>query len=342
MNLSILDQSPISKGGSASESLHQTIDLAQYAEQLGYYRYWVAEHHNTNGLAGTSPDLLIGQIAASTSTIRVGSGGVLLPQYSPLKVAENFRTLEVFYPGRIDLGLGRSPGGGKKTRLALTDGIEKPLSSFSRQVKELHYFLYDDIPRGHDYYGVRARPETSLQPPTWILGLSERGAKHAAVNGTGFTFGHFIAPTDGEKAIKTYRERFRATYPFLSPQVNACIFVVCAETEQEAEDLALSQDMWLLQVEKGIDTRVPSIEEVKAYPFTEKEREKIKRNRKRCVIGTPEQVHEQLSELSRTYGINEFLVITNIYDQEMKKRSYRLLAEVFQLKGDVNKDKQTS
>ncbi|MCA0968987.1 LLM class flavin-dependent oxidoreductase [Halobacillus litoralis] len=327
MKWSVLDQTPISKGQTATEALQETIELAQWTEELGFHRYWVAEHHNTNGLAGSSPEILIGQIAARTHRIRVGSGGVLLPQYSPLKVAEQFRMLEAFYPGRIDLGMGRSPGGGKKTRNALTDGLEKSLSSFSRQVKEVHHFLYDDVPKGHDHYGVHARPDTASQPETWVLGLTERGAKHAAVNGTGFTFGHFINPAFAEDVLNTYRERFKPSRAFSTPHVNAAIFVICAETEEEADELALSQDMWLLQVEKGLDTRVPSVEEVKAHSFTEREKEKIKENRKRCIIGTKEYVHEKLSELANKYGVDEWLIICNIFDFQKKKESYRLLTE---------------
>ncbi|RWZ60353.1 LLM class flavin-dependent oxidoreductase [Halobacillus fulvus] len=330
MKLSVLDQSPISKGQTAQDALKQTIELAQWTEQLGYHRYWVAEHHSTNGLAGSSPELLIGQIAAATERIRVGSGGVLLPQYSPLKVAENFRLLESFYPGRIDLGLGRSPGGGKKTRLALTDGIEKPLSSFSRQVKELQRFLYDEVPKGDRYFGVYARPETASSPPTWILGLTERGAKHAAVNGTGFTFGHFINPTHAEEAIATYRDRFKPSAVRSVPEVNACVFVVCAETDKEAEELALSQDMWLLQVEKGLETRVPSVDEVKRHAFTDEEQRKIRQNRKRCVIGSEQTVKEQLETIAMQYDINELLIITNIYDFDKKKDSYARVSRLFQ------------
>ncbi|CDQ19589.1 luciferase family oxidoreductase, group 1 [Halobacillus karajensis] len=329
MKLSVLDQSPISEGLTAKDALHQTIDLARHTEQLGYHRFWVAEHHNTNGLASTSPEVLISQIAQSTQKIRVGSGGVLLPQYSPYKVAENFRMLEAFYPGRIDLGLGRSPGGGPKTRMALTDGIEKPLSSFSRQVKELSQFLYGDFPKGDRYYGVKATPETVHQPELWVLGLSERGAKHAAINGTGFTFGHFINPDRGGASISTYKQRFKSSKGLQKPRINVCIFVICAETEEKAEELALSQDLWLLRVEKGLDTRVPSVDKARAYPYTEDEIKKISRNRRRCVIGDPHQVREQLLELSEMYKTEEFLIITNIFDFEEKKKSYERIADLF-------------
>ncbi|MBX0356311.1 LLM class flavin-dependent oxidoreductase [Halobacillus sp. Nhm2S1] len=328
MKLSVLDQSPISEGESAQDALQKSLDLAKYTEKLGFHRYWVAEHHNTNGLANTSPEILIAMIAQSTTSIRVGSGGVLLPQYSPLKVAENFRMLEALFPGRMDLGVGRSPGGGPKTRLALTDGIEKPLSSFSRQVKELKQFLQDSIPKGDRFYGVKARPETPHQPELWVLGLTERGAKHAAVNGAGFTFGHFINPDHGKASIDTYRERFKDPYK-KEPCVNVCVFVVCGETEEQAEELAKSQDLWLLRVEKGLDTRVPSLDEAKNYPYTKVEKDKIRSNRRRCIIGNPDQVKSQLEELSEYYGTDEFLIITNIFDFEEKKKSYSRIAQSF-------------
>ncbi|QAS50866.1 LLM class flavin-dependent oxidoreductase [Halobacillus litoralis] len=329
MKLSVLDQSPISKGQTATEALQQTISLAQSTEKSGYHRYWVAEHHSTNGLASTSPEILIGQIAAATNRIRVGSGGVLLPQYSPLKVAENFRMLEAFYPGRIDLGLGRSPGGGKKTRLALTDGQEKSLSAFSRQVKELQQFLNGSVPKGDSYFGVSARPYTPNQPDMWVLGLTARGAKHAAVNGAGFTFGHFINPDQGREAIHVYREKFKPLKEADNPRVNVCIFVICADTEEEAEELALSQDLWLLQVEKGIETRVPSIEEAKEYPYTEEEINKIHQNRRRCIIGGPTKVKNELTRLADLYGTDEFLIITNIFNFTEKLKSYERVAKLF-------------
>ncbi|WLR46832.1 LLM class flavin-dependent oxidoreductase [Halobacillus litoralis] len=328
MKLSVLDQSPISEGESAQDALQKSVELAKYTEKLGYHRYWVAEHHNTNGLANTSPEILISMIAQATTSIRVGSGGVLLPQYSPLKVAENFRMLEALFHGRMDLGVGRSPGGGPKTRLALTDRIEKPLSSFSRQVKELKQFLQDSIPKGDRFYGVKARPETHYQPELWVLGLTERGAKHAAVNGTGFTFGHFINPDHGKMPIETYRERFKST-DMEKPRVNVCIFVICGETEEDAEKLAKSQDLWLLRVDKGLDTRVPSVEVAESYPYTKEEIEKIKKNRRRCIIGNPDHVKTRLMELSEYYGTDEFLVITNLFDYEEKKKSYSRIAHLF-------------
>ncbi|SDI99543.1 LLM class flavin-dependent oxidoreductase [Salimicrobium halophilum] len=327
MKLSVLDQAPISIGEHAETSLRCSVELAMHTESLGFHRYWMAEHHNTNGLASSAPEIAISQILHHTETLRVGSGGVLLPQYSPLKVAETFRMLEAFYPARVDLGLGRSPGGGQKTRAALTDGLNKPLSSFSRQVKELQQFLHDELPKGHDYFGVKAKPATQRNPEVWVLGLSERGAKHAALNGTGFTYGYFISPSKAREAIDTYRERFTPKFDMKHPRVTMCIFAVCADTEEEAEFLAKSQDHWLLQVEQGLDTRVYPPEEIDLSDVTDEQRIKIETNRKRCLIGTPSQVAEQLKDLSEEYQVDEFLLITNIFDFEKKKMSYKKIKQ---------------
>lgn len=331
MKLSVLDQSPISRGSTPEEALKDTVRLAKTTEELGYTRFWVAEHHNTSGLASTSPEVLISHIASETNRIRVGSGGVLLPQYSPLKVAENFKLLEALFPGRIDLGIGRSPGGGPETRLALTDNMKKSMTEFPRQLLDLQGFLHNSLPKDHPFKMVKATPRAASVPPMWILGLSERGAANAAVTGTAFTFGHFIDPTHGESAINKYREKFRPSPDREEPKVNVCIFVVCADTQEEAEELALSQDRWLLNAGKGGDTKVPTIEEVRRKPLSEEELKEVEKNRKRGIIGTPDKVKAELERLSEIYGTDEFMIITNIHDFDAKVHSYRLLAEAFGL-----------
>lgn len=331
MKLSVLDQSTISRDSSPEEALANTTELAKLTDSLGYTRFWVAEHHNTNGLASVSPEVLISHIATRTKSIRVGSGGVLLPQYSPLKVAENFRLLEALFPGRIDLGVGRSPGGSKETRLALMDNLERSLDEFPRQLHDLQGFLHNSLPRDHPFRLVKATPRTGSTPPLWVLGLSARGATNAAQMGVGFTFGHFINPAHGVEAMKAYREHFQASETLTEPQTNVCIFVVCAETEEKAEELAMSQDKWLLNVGKGADTKVPSVEEVKNRTYQPEDLKAIEENRKRTVIGDPCQVKEELERLSDVYQTDEFMIITNIYDFEEKKRSYELLAKEFNL-----------
>ena len=329
MKLSVLDQSVISKGDSADQALRNTVKLAQITENLGYTRFWVAEHHNTNGIAGSSPEVLISHIASMTRKIRVGSGGVLLPQYSPYKVAENFKMLETLFPNRIDAGLGRSPGGSATTRLALTDGMRKSLNEFPRQVKDLQAFLRNELIPDHPYHQVKAYPEVTGYPELWLLGITHRGARLAAELGTTFTYGHFITPVNGKRALEQYYREFQPSALLHEPKANVCVFVVCAETEEKADELALSQDLWLLRVEKGMDTRIPSVEEAKNAPLTSSDRSRIQENRKRMIIGTPEKVRDELLRLSEVYKTDEFMVINNLYSFEEKVKTYTLLADSF-------------
>lgn len=329
IHLSILDQAPVSKGESPVTTLQHSVELAGRSEEWGYKRYWFAEHHSTKGLASTAPEIMIARIAAHTNKIRIGSGGVLLPQYSPFKVAETFRQLEALYPNRIDLGLGRSPGGTTKTRLALTDGIKKSLTDFNRQLQDVSYFLTDSLPAGHPYAGIKAAPLIDTVPELWVLGLGENSARRAAHQGIGFVFGHFISPERGESAFRIYRENFQPSAHFTSPAALFTIFVICAKTDEEAEELALSQDLWLLRVGKGLDSRVPSVEEAKAYHYTESDKNQIRENRKRMVIGSPITVKQQLLELADRYETNEIMVLCNVFDFEAKKESYERLAGLF-------------
>jgi luciferase family oxidoreductase group 1 len=326
LKLSVLDQSVIIKGDSASTALQKTVKLAQVTEELGYTRFWVAEHHNTNGIAGSSPEILISHIASNTRKIRVGSGGVLLPQYSPYKIAENFKVLEALFPNRMDAGIGRSPGGSPSTRMALTDGIRKSLNEFPRQVQDLQGYLLNQLPVEHPFQDVKAYPITESLPEMWILGITHRGARMAAEHGTAFTYGHFITPDNGVRALDYYYTHFQPS-PFLQkPKTNVCVFVVCAKTQEEAEELALSQDLWLLGVERGIDTRIPSVEEAKRISFSADERMKIQQNRRRMIIGTPQKVKTELYRLSEKYNTDEFMIITNIYNFQAKMSSYILIA----------------
>jgi luciferase family oxidoreductase group 1 len=320
MKLSVLDQSVITKGQDARMAFEETVKLAQRTEELGFTRFWVAEHHNTNGLAGSAPQVLISHLASMTQHIKVGSGGVLLPQYSPYKIAEDFKVLETLFPGRIDLGIGRSPGGSYETRLALTDGLKKSMNEFPRQVGELQQYL-------HEGSRVKAYPSVQQPPMTWILGISHQGARVAAEHGTAFTYGHFINSSNGKRALDYYHTHFQPSAGLKAPVSNVCIFVICAPTQEEAEEIARSQDIWLLEVERGIDTRIPSKEEAANRIFTAREREKVAENRKRTIVGTPEKVKEELQLLSEIYAADEFMIISNVSDFEDKMRSYELLAE---------------
>ncbi|MEW9110075.1 MAG: LLM class flavin-dependent oxidoreductase [Cytobacillus gottheilii] len=327
MKLSVLDQSVLSSGNTAQETLQNTTALAQLTEQLGFVRFWVAEHHNSDGIAGTSPEILIAHLAAHTKKIKIGSGGVLLPQYSAFKVAENFKVLESLYPGRIDLGIGRSPGGNAETRLALTDGIRKSLNEFPRQVRDLQYYLQKQQKLNSEE--VLAYPLTKTVPDLWLLGITHRGARLAAEYGTAFTFGHFISPVNGKRATEYYYKHFQPSPLLDKPQANICIFVICANTQEEAEEMALSQDMWLLSIAKGESTKILSPEEARKKVLTAEDYSIIKENRKRMVIGTKDRVRQQLLRLSELYQTEEFMIICNVYSFEDKVKSYELTAELF-------------
>lgn len=329
MKLGILDQVPLPKGESVQAVFDQTIRLAASAEKMGYTRYWLAEHHNTNGLLSASPEILMTRIGAATRSIRLGSGGILLPQYSPLKVAETFKTMEALFPNRIDLGVGRSPGGTERTRKALTDGSPGNLDEFPRQIDDLTGFLHNELPKNHPYRMVKVTPRPGTPPPVWILGLSPNSAKLAAEKGLGLTFGHFINPDKWELTLKTYRENFNFASGH-EPKVNICVFVVCAETTEKAEELAISQDLWLLGIEKG-DSQIPSPEEYHKRKLTDEEQKKIKHNRRRSIIGTPSFIKDKLEELSKRYKTDDFLLITNIYDADSRLRSYELIAQAMNL-----------
>lgn len=320
MKLSVLDQSVIAAGETGADALQKTLKLAQSTEEMGYIRFWTAEHHNTNGMAGSSPEILISHLASNTKSIRIGSGGVLLPQYSPYKIAENFNVLEALFPNRIDLGIGRSPGGSADTRLALTDGVRRSLNEFPRQVRDLQSYLTNE-------QTVKAYPLTNRLPEMWLLGITHRGARAAAENGTAFTYGHFINPYNGRRAIEHYRKDFQPSNFLKQPKINVCIFVVCASSQEKAEELALSQDAWLLAVEKNGDTRIPTIEEAKRQILSQADKEKVKENRKRMIVGTPKVVRDNLLSLSEAYQTEEFMVIANIHSFDDKMQSYALLAE---------------
>ena len=328
MNISILDQSPIAEGETPEKAFEHTRELVQMAEKWGFHRFWVAEHHSTSGLAGSSPEILMSHLASVTTSIRIGSGGVLLPQYSPYKVAENFKVLEALFPGRIDLGIGRSPGGGNTIREALTDGNKKSMSAFPRLLQEVQGFIDRSLPSDHPYASIKASPMSSSLPETWVLGLSARGARDAGRQSAGFMFGQFISPDQGVEAVRKYHSSFVPSSRQPQPVTAACVFIVCAATDEEADFLALSQDQWLLNVEKGTNTKVPAPDSVNPDSWTQEEREKVRENRRRAVIGSPAAVQKQLRELRDKLGLDELMGITNIYDFEAKKKSFQYAAGI--------------
>ena len=330
--LSVLDQSPIRSGSSPTDAIHETLRLAEALDALGYRRYWVAEHHNTAGLAGSAPEIIIGQIAARTRRLRVGSGGVMLNHYSALKVAETFRVLEALFPGRIDLGLGRAPGSDQMTALALAPTHRPvPVEEFPRQIHDLLAYLHDAVPEGHSFAHVHAMPRGDTAPDIWLLGSSDQSAIMAAYFGQAFSFAHFITGEGGPAVMDVYRSRFRASTQLERPSASIGVHVICADTEAEANRLAMSRDLWRVRNERGLRGPVPTLEEAFAHEYTEWERNRIAYNRQRQVIGAPEQVKAGLESLAADYGVDEIVALTITPDYASRLRSYELLAEVFEL-----------
>jgi luciferase family oxidoreductase group 1 len=332
LTLSVLDQSPVRSGGSPADALQETLDLAQAAERLGYHRYWLAEHHATPGLAGSSPEVLIGRVAGVTSRIRVGSGGVMLTHYSALKVAESFRVLEALFPGRIDLGIGRAPGSDPLTARALRHGPGAlGLEHFPGQVADLIAFLHDSVPAGHPFASVRAMPTGPTAPDVWLLGSSGDSAAYAAHLGTAFSFAHFINDEGGPEIARAYREHFQPSVFLSAPRASAAVFVVCADTDTEARRLAQSRDLFVLRLRTGRPGPYPSVEEAEAYPYTSHELALVRHARRRTIAGAPEPVRDRLVALALEYGVDELVVVTITHSPKARLRSYELLAEVFGL-----------
>lgn len=324
MRLSILDQSPISSGKTAQEALHATVELAKHADELGYTRYWVAEHHDLSGLASPSPDIMLGIIGSQTERIRIGAGAVLLPHYKPYNIAERYNMLATLYPGRVDLGIGRAPGGSAEVTMALSDNFLEQVRKMPESLSELLTFLHDNFPKDHMFSKITAAPVPEELPDPWLLGTSEKSAILAAEKGIPYAFGHFMTAQDGPEVVKTYYERF--------PEGKAIIAVsvICAETTEEAEELALSNLLWKVQQEIGEGKAgVPSVEEAKAYDFSNAEKGTVEDVRKNTIIGNPAEVKQQLQALQLLYGTDEFMIVTITHNYEARKKSYELIAKEF-------------
>ncbi|MAE60076.1 MAG: LLM class flavin-dependent oxidoreductase [Planctomycetaceae bacterium] len=330
IKLSVLDQSPIRAGGAHQDAVNETLELAKAADRLGYHRYWVAEHHNSGGLACTAPEILISRIASITEKLRVGSGGVMLSHYSPLKVAETFRMLETLFPGRIDLGIGRAPGTDRQTASALRPASDGwGAEQFPDQVADVISFINDQIDSQHPHASVHALPAGPTCPPIWLLGSSGQSAALAAHFGCAFSFAHFINHRGGPAVMQAYRERFRPSSELTTPAGSIGVFVLCAETDAEAQRLCASRDLWRLRVDQGNMGPFPSIEEALAYPYSDTERAQVTVNQQRQVVGSPDRVRDELMQLCDLYGVDELVVLTICYDFAPRLRSYELLAEAF-------------
>jgi luciferase family oxidoreductase group 1 len=327
--VSVLDLTPVPEGSSGPEAVANTLELARAADGLGYHRYWLAEHHNTPGMACPAPEIMIGHVATATSRIRVGSGGVMLPNHSPLRVAESFRLLEALHPGRIDLGIGRAPGTDGVTAHALRRGDAG--TDVTHQLAELLAYAGDGFPPDHPYANVTAQPADVPLPPIWILGSTEYGAELAAVMGVGFAFARHLNPRGAEPCIARYRERFQPTPVMLEPRVILALSAICADTAERAEELSWSMALGVIRMRQGRPGRLPSPEEAIAHDYTPDEQHQLRRYRRAQVLGDPRGIATELRELAGTAGADELMVMTMVHDHGARLRSYELIAAAMQL-----------
>jgi luciferase family oxidoreductase group 1 len=330
--LSILDLSPVAAGSSGAQALRNSLDLARLADRLGYTRYWVAEHHNLPSIASSAPDIMIGQIAAETEHLRVGSGGVMLPNHAPLVVAERFKVLEALFPGRIDLGLGRAPGTDPVTSYALRrrqDGGAD--DDFLQRFQELVLFENSGFPEGHPFRAVRAMPQDVALPPIWLLGSSGYSAQLSAMVGAGFAFAHHFADHDAADAMLTYRAQFKPSEARATPYAILGCAAVCADTDAEAERLAATIDLNFVRRSRGEYLPLASPEDAAAFPYSPAERGLIARNRSRLFVGSKATLLARLQPMIDATKADEVMVTAMIYDHAARRHSYELLAEAFEL-----------
>jgi len=330
--LSILDLSPVAAGSSGAQALRNTLDLARLADGLGFTRYWVAEHHNLPAIASASPDIMIGQIAAITTHMRIGSGGVMLPNHAPLIVAERFKLLEALFPGRIDLGLGRAPGTDPATSYALRrrQGISEE-DDFLDRFNELMLLETNGFPAGHPFHNVHAMPTDVPLPPVYLLGSSDYSAQLAGHIGAAFSFAHHFAHFDAVEAMRLYRDNFRPSPAHATPYSILATHVVCADTDAEAERLAATVDLNIVRRSKGEFLPLASPEDAAAYDYSPVDRARIAQNRARMAVGAPATVKARLVPLIEATQANELMVTAMIFSHTARKRSYELLAQVFGL-----------
>jgi luciferase family oxidoreductase group 1 len=333
VRLSVLDQSVAIAGRPHAASIQETLSLAEYCEGLGYHRFWVAEHHNHGTIVGTAPEILLAAIAARTSRIRLGSAGVMLPHYSSLKVAEQFRVLDALAPGRIDLGVGRAPGSDGRTAFALNPNANEAAEAFPRQVRDLEAWVTGKpLPEGHPFQQVRAFPAGETSPDVWILGSSNYGAQVAAHFGLPYCFAHFITDGRGAKeALDLYRDTYQASPRFPKPASVLCVWALVAETEAEARRLFWPRAKWKLYRDLGAIPPLETADDAAAHPYTPEERVRIDQIRAMALVGSVASVAERLRALSDACDVDEIAVLTWSDDPAARRNSYALLAREFGL-----------
>jgi luciferase family oxidoreductase group 1 len=327
LKLSILDQSVVPKGGTARAALQQTVQVAQLGDRLGYTRFWVSEHHNMTAIAGSAPEVLMVKLADATERIRVGSGGIMLPNHSAFKVAENFRMLEALFPGRIDLGIGRAPGGDRISSLLLNPSNDFSEASYLQQLDYLQLFFQDAA--GTEQGRILAVPQSDTLPQQWLLSSSGGSSRIAARYGMGLAVAKFINGQVTPEAADIYRQEFQPSDQFPEPEVVLSVMVLCADTASKAYQMRKTLDYQLVQMEKGIFEGMSDYEAIRDYEFSLYELERIKANAGRVISGTPEAVKEQISQLARDFRVDEIIATTMAYHFEDRVRSFELLADIF-------------
>lgn len=329
LKLSILDQSIVREGSTAGDAIQETIATVKLAEKLGYTRFWISEHHNAPSIAGSTPEVLLVKLADETDHIRVGSGGIMLPNHSALKVAENFRMLETLFPGRIDLGIGRAPGSDQITARILNPSNDFTEESYLLQLTHLQHYFHDSA--GTQYGSLLAVPQSITTPMQWILSSSGGSAAIAARYGMGLAIAKFINGHAHPEMVTSYRRSFKPSEQFQEPQALLAISVLCAETEEKASEMRKLMDYRLLQFEKGNFNKPGTYESIKDYHFSTDELARIKYNSGRVVSGTKPQVQQQLLQLADNFDIDEIMVATMTDNEADRRKSFELLAEAFQL-----------
>lgn len=329
LKLSILDQTPIRKGSSAEESLQESIELAKLADSKGYTRYWLSEHHNSVTLAGAAPEVFMARLGGETSRIRLGSGGIMLPNHSALKVAENFRLLEALYPHRIDLGIGRAPGGDRATSQLLNPSNTFDPQEYIQQIRELQDF-FSETPSPNNLNGkIKAIPSIQSSPALWALTSSGESAFIAAHFGMGLSYAQFINPIGGPEAIRLYKDKFKPSGDLLSPVTNVGIFAFCSEDEQKLAQAKAVYDYRLLSFEKGNYQQLYAYEDIKDHVYTPADLQRLEYHRQRYFIGTPAELKIRFEELASSFQTDEIVVATFAETKEDRLRSYELLSNTF-------------
>lgn len=328
LTLSVLDQSPASNNRSAADAVAESVQLARHCEALNYHRYWLSEHHNSDSIVGTAPEVLMAAIAATTRRIRVGSAGVMLPHYSALKVAEQFRVLEAIAPGRIDLGLGRAPGSDRLTAHALNPADDGMADNFPQQVLLLQRWVNgEDLPVGHPYRAIRAHPVGPTHPEMWILGSSNYGAQLAAHLGLPYAFAYFFSEGRGvEEALALYRQNYQPSAAHPKPQATICVWALAAETEDEARHLLKSREHWRVGFERGLRLPLISPEQADRQTYGAADLARIEALRARAMVGTGEQVLAKIQAVATALELDEIVINTWAWDPLARRRSYELIA----------------